>query len=376
MGLIRELKSFWKNAGESWSTAKGLVRRQEKLLQWMLGFCLVFCAVMLAVLLIVQPHADAITRKYEIFIGCLVVFLVIDLLLSRKSTYLLSAGLFILVNAAAPWICLLIDPGILQGNVIPLTYVTFSVLMSSIFLPPFITSTLAYLQVAGLAWIFIKNPGSGTNWISMLGFVILTSLFGVLASYIIQGDMERISDQNSRLEKTQQNLREQAMRDYLTHLFNRRYLEETLEREIQRAKRKVSLVGVIILDVDNLKSLNDSLGHSAGDSALRELGGYLARQVRKYDIACRYGGDEFVLVLPDTTRQSTMRRAEQLRHGLNTLKTPEPISVSLGTAVFPENGPDGEALLRAADGALYRAKALGGNQVVAADFEPEEEETE
>jgi diguanylate cyclase (GGDEF)-like protein len=374
VSLKRELKTFWKNAGESWSTAKSLVRRQERLLRWLLGFCLVFCAVMLVVLLIVKPHADLVLRKYEVMICCLLVFLFIELLLSGKKTYLLSAWLFILVSGAVPWLCILIDPSILQGNVTPLTYVIFSVLLSSIFLPAFITSSLAYLQTAGLVWLFIKNPSDATNWVSMLGFVLLTSLFGILASYIIQGDMEKITDQNRKLENSEQRLREQAIRDFLTHLFNRRYLEETLDREIQRARRKVSMVGLIIMDVDNLKSLNDTLGHSAGDTALRELGTYLAHQLRKYDIACRYGGDEFVLVLPDASRQSISRRAEQLRSGLNTLKTPERISVSVGTAVFPENGQDRETLLRAADAALYRAKALGGNHVVAADLEPRKEE--
>jgi diguanylate cyclase (GGDEF)-like protein len=170
-------------------------------------------------------------------------------------------------------------------------------------------------------------------------------------------------------------LRRQAIRDGLTGLFNRRYLEETLEREIHRAQRKGTLLSVFMLDLDHFKQFNDTFGHEAGDSLLRELGAYLQSQIRADDVACRYGGEEFTLILPETTPDSARQRAEQLcagvrhleaRHRGNLLGT---VTLSIGISIYPANGSTGEALLRAADRALYRAKAEGRDRAALADGE-------
>ena len=108
------------------------------------------------------------------------------------------------------------------------------------------------------------------------------------------------------LLKSQILLREQSVRDYLTGLFNRRYMEETLERELLRASRKHTSLGIIMLDVHEFKLFNDAYGHVAGDEILRELGSLLLRQVRGEDIPCRYGGDEFILILPDATDRKSV----------------------------------------------------------------------
>lgn len=164
-------------------------------------------------------------------------------------------------------------------------------------------------------------------------------------------------------------LRFQSIRDPLTGLFNRRYMEESLKREIERAKRGKGHVGVIMLDVDHFKRLNDEQGHAAGDSVLRELGALLASQVRAADIACRYGGEEFALILPDADLEETFRRAEVVRiavAGLSTRLSNGAVAaprVSQGVAAFPEHGETPAELLQAADGALYQAKRGGRNRV-------------
>jgi diguanylate cyclase (GGDEF)-like protein/PAS domain S-box-containing protein len=174
---------------------------------------------------------------------------------------------------------------------------------------------------------------------------------------------------NIRLRET---LRYQSHRDPLTALFNRRYMESTLNRELLRAARRQRPLGVIMLDVDHFKQLNDRYGHSAGDTLLRELGSFLQHNTRGDDIACRYGGEEFTLVLPEATLEITRQRAEQIRASVSGLNIRDegavlgPITVSLGVAAFPDHAADPAGLLKAADEALYRAKASGRNCVVVA----------
>jgi diguanylate cyclase (GGDEF)-like protein/PAS domain S-box-containing protein len=175
------------------------------------------------------------------------------------------------------------------------------------------------------------------------------------------------------LQKSEALLREQSVRDHLTGLFNRRYMQETLERELLRASRKQLTLGIIMLDVDDFKQINDTCGHAAGDAILRELGTTLIGHVRGEDIPSRYGGDEFVIVLPDTSREVSRERAERLcehaRHFHIQFegRTLERVTLSLGVASFPENGSTNEMILKAVDDALYRAKREGRGRVAMAE---------
>ncbi|MBU4231120.1 MAG: PAS domain S-box protein [Desulfobacterales bacterium] len=175
---------------------------------------------------------------------------------------------------------------------------------------------------------------------------------------------------NIRLRET---LHHQVVHDVLTGLFNRRYLEETLEREIYRGRRKGASLGLIMLDLDYFKRFNDTFGHEAGDNLLRTLGNFLGERVRREDVACRYGGEEFVLILAEASQEIVCQRAEEIRREFP--KVPvlyrgqvlESVTVSAGVAMFPEHGATGRDVLRAADDAMYRAKAQGRNQVVVAE---------
>jgi diguanylate cyclase (GGDEF)-like protein/PAS domain S-box-containing protein len=184
---------------------------------------------------------------------------------------------------------------------------------------------------------------------------------------------ERKQAQDALIE-SESTLREQSVRDHLTGLFNRRYMEETLERELLRATRKGLSLGVIMLDVDGLKQCNDTWGHAAGDAVLRELGSLLMGHFRGEDVPCRYGGDEFVVILPDASQKTTYERAQliceharQFRHTFEG-KTLDAVTLSIGVAIFPEHGSSNTAILRAADNALYHAKHEGRGQVVMADL--------
>jgi diguanylate cyclase (GGDEF)-like protein/PAS domain S-box-containing protein len=167
-----------------------------------------------------------------------------------------------------------------------------------------------------------------------------------------------------------ENLRVQSIRDALTGLFNRRYLEESLALELASTKDRVSRLGVIMLDIDRLKQINDTFGHEAGDAALQAVGKWLHDNIRTGDISCRYGGDEFVLILPDASLEATTNRARKICEGIRKMKFEYQgrslgyISVSVGVASFPQHGQTRDVLLASADSALYAAKQNGRDQVV------------
>jgi diguanylate cyclase (GGDEF)-like protein/PAS domain S-box-containing protein len=164
-------------------------------------------------------------------------------------------------------------------------------------------------------------------------------------------------------------LQRQSIRDSMTGLFNRRYMETAVERELRQSARDVTPIGFVMMDIDFFKQFNDSYGHGAGDALLTAVGNYLLSNVRGSDIACRYGGDEFVLILPKASMEATLERAEQIRAGLCGITvqyrnvTIGPITVSMGVSAYPDHGISMDHLLNAADNALYAAKAKGRNIV-------------
>jgi diguanylate cyclase (GGDEF)-like protein/PAS domain S-box-containing protein len=171
-----------------------------------------------------------------------------------------------------------------------------------------------------------------------------------------------------------EDLRSQSIRDPLTGLFNRRYMEVSFERELFRARRRAHSIGIVLLDIDCFKDYNDTYGHQTGDEVLRVIGDYLSTNLRGEDIVCRFGGEEFIVILPDTNLEESHMLAEKLRMGIKTLAVPEPggaigeISVSLGVAVYPDHGRTIDQLVKAADQALYQAKQAGRDQVAKADY--------
>lgn len=174
---------------------------------------------------------------------------------------------------------------------------------------------------------------------------------------------------NARLRKV---LKEQSILDPLTGMFNRRYMEETLRREIARAQRLETNLSVIVLDVDHFKRVNDTAGHDAGDLVLQAIAQQIRHLVRESDAPCRFGGEEFVLVLPDCDKAAAMEKAEQiagklraleLRHDGNQLAK---VTASIGVACFPDDAATAEGLVQMADEAMYFGKKNGRDQVVAA----------
>jgi diguanylate cyclase (GGDEF)-like protein/PAS domain S-box-containing protein len=185
----------------------------------------------------------------------------------------------------------------------------------------------------------------------------------------------RLEEANRQLqEQLQENvalhamLTEQTVRDPLTGLHNRRYLEETLPRELSRAKRVGYPMALIMVDLDHFKRVNDTYGHPTGDAVLKAMASILLHGAREGDIICRYGGEEFLVALPNMTIENALTRAKawqgtlsntSIQHGAFSVQ----ITLSAGIAAFPDNGADVDTLLHLADEALYRAKANGRNRV-------------
>ncbi len=172
-----------------------------------------------------------------------------------------------------------------------------------------------------------------------------------------------------RLRET---LREQSIRDPLTRLFNRRFLEESLERELQLAARKNQAIAILFLDLDHFKKFNDTFGHDAGDMVLQSLADLFRNFFRATDICCRYGGEEFAIILPESSSQDAATRADALRSQVKRLRLQYkkqnlgPVTLSAGIAAFPEHGSTSEELLKLADQCLYESKTRGRDVVTVA----------
>ena len=165
----------------------------------------------------------------------------------------------------------------------------------------------------------------------------------------------------AEIEKLQKLLRDQAIRDYLTGLFNRRYLDETIEREIARSHRENRQLSVVMMDIDHFKGINDTYGHQAGDMVLIELGQLLGKFSRTSDIACRYGGDEFVVVMPNASPGQALKRADEWRDAFAQKRFTFDdrrfaTTLSMGIATFPEHASSSQGVFQAADQALYQSK--------------------
>jgi diguanylate cyclase (GGDEF)-like protein/PAS domain S-box-containing protein len=167
-------------------------------------------------------------------------------------------------------------------------------------------------------------------------------------------------------------LRDQSIRDPLTRLFNRRFMQESLEREWQRAKRKNLPLAVVILDLDHFKRFNDIFGHDAGDAILRSVAELFQQHYRREDVICRYGGEEFAIILPECSAKDAAKRSEELCVTARKLeivykgKTLDPVTLSIGVAAYPEHASTVEELLRMADACLYKSKSRGRDRVITA----------
>jgi diguanylate cyclase (GGDEF)-like protein len=169
-------------------------------------------------------------------------------------------------------------------------------------------------------------------------------------------------------------MKQLAYVDGLTGMHNRRFFEMRIVEELERAGRFQGRLSVIMVDIDNFKKLNDEFGHLLGDEILRSVSSVLKQQLRKMDMVCRYGGDEFAILVPETTGDNALRVAEKLRRQIETHDfpgVPRPVTISCGVADYPTHGVTRDEVVAAADSALYTAKQVGRNRVSPATLKKE-----
>ncbi len=355
-------------------------RRRSNVLAWMQITLILLISLVLVLIILLNKGNTPRDRLYNFLVAGILVGLLMAFGLNRRGKYLASSYLTVILALLGPWGSLLGDPSVLQGDFVSLTYLVLPVILASILLSVGATIIIASLQFVILLLLPNFIPATASiNWVSFMIFIFFVSMLGAVSNFINRQDLKQIDETTRRLQDSEARLRELSVRDALTGLFNRRYLEETLEREIHRAERKQLSLGIIMLDLDYFKRFNDTYGHAAGDAALQALGSSLKAYLRGSDIACRYGGEEFVLILPEASLEVTRQRAERLSQDVKKLKVTynemllETITLSLGVAAFPEHGTNYSSLMAAVDAAMYRAKNEGRDRVVVAGDEKSEE---
>ena len=306
---------------------------------------------------------------YMLLLGGLVLVISAALVFNLRGRFQLSIWLTALCMLLGPWLSILLDPNVLAGDFVPLIYVAMSIQICSILLSERLTIVIAVIQLTGVIVLILVSPAlSQINWPSLVTFIVFTAVIGVLYGFSNKRQLDEIEKQRNQLILDEAKLRALSVRDPLTGLYNRRYMEETFDREIQRAIRKQQPLCVIMADIDGFKNINDTVGHVLGDKALVRASSFLMKSIRASDVACRFGGDEFCLILPDCTLEEGLRRANVLRRGIEELHGEdddgiEVFTLSFGVAAMPDDGITREALLGAADSALYSAKRAGRNRV-------------
>jgi diguanylate cyclase (GGDEF)-like protein len=196
----------------------------------------------------------------------------------------------------------------------------------------------------------------------------LTQVFNHMVSRLRYG-REKLSDANKALVETNKELHQLSITDGLTGLLNRKHILELLDKEISRSRRYGQPVSILMLDIDHFKNVNDTYGHQTGDAVMRRLADCFYEAVRENDMVGRYGGEEFLILLPDSNAQNGIQTAQRIRKMVRDLEIETSgenvtVTVSIGVSSYPQYGQDADAVICAADAALYQAKSNGRNQVV------------
>lgn len=347
-------------------------RQQSLMLAWLLILLMVLIFISLIVVLIDNFSTLSLLLTYVgITLACLVALLT-AFIFNFYGHYNVAARITMAAAILAPWVSMILDPTVLHGNSVPLVYVSVSIFLSSFLLSAKDTGIIAVGQLLALAAIPVFIPTSRViDWASLLVYIVIISALATITNHMRQQIINQVSALTHNLLENEQELWQHSIRDPLTGVYNRRYMQEILDREFTLAFNHHTILSIIMADIDGSKKINDIHGHIAGDEILQKIVQFTSKLIRKTDIICRFGGDEFIIILPDTELSVANERARLIQEGIRDTQTSvdEKVTVSIGIASFPDCGPDAETIIDAADKALYKAKLLGKNQIVLADPE-------
>lgn len=235
-----------------------------------------------------------------------------------------------------------------------------------------VTAIALAAHSAVVVFSFLRNPAMNLKaaYVQLAVLLIVLPWFALMGGYV-NSLRHRLSDRNRELREANSRIERLAVQDELTGAYNRRHLIGALAREASRAERLASTYSVCLVDVDHFKSINDSYGHAAGDAVLRHVALVAGGGLRAVDVFGRYGGEEFLLLLPDTDQRGALAAAERIRASIEAAGFPQipgerRVTVTIGVATS-RKGEEIEALLARADAALYRGKSAGRNRVIDAD---------
>lgn len=364
MKLSERTRAFFHSFEEKHALSEA--RKAINLLVFQLIYLILIFATMILAAVVNRGERQLF---YTVLLLVLFIVIFVALRFNLSGKFRVASWLTAPCMIVGPWLSILLDPAVLAGDFVPLIYVAMSIQLCAILLQRRMTIIIAIVQLtAVIALIFTSPALRAINWPSLVTFIVFTSVIGVLYGISNNRQLQQIETQRNQLMLDEAKLRALSVRDPLTGLYNRRYMEETFDRELQRAIRKQQPLAVIMADIDGFKNINDTAGHILGDKALVKVSTFLMNSIRASDVACRFGGDEFCLILPDCSLEEGIRRANALRHAIESLTEAEDdgcerFTLSFGVAAMPEDGVTREALIGAADSALYTSKHAGRNRV-------------
>lgn len=327
-----------------------------------------FLFVVLSVVIVFTPAKDVSAYLYITLFSFAVLSLTMYLNLSGH--YRTGMVLTISVMFAAPWASVLFECFTRSGDFVPMIYVIIPLQIGALFFSTRVILSISAVQTLVLSLLIITCPTRNQyNWSSLICFIFLTSLLGSITSYVLRKQYLKILSSKNNLAESEKRLRDVSIRDPLSGLYNRRYMDETFQTLVLNTDCTFSLM---MVDVDHFKRINDTYGHTCGDVIIQRVAEILTNSIRKNDVACRYGGDEFLLILLDCALEDTLAKARMVKQSIETtteglnMDQDFVVSASIGIAHFPENGNSRDAILKAVDDALYQAKQRGRNQIVVA----------
>ncbi|NCC63640.1 MAG: GGDEF domain-containing protein [Spirochaetia bacterium] len=331
---------------------------QKKMLFYIHPCMLVALLISLLAVLNLSAVGQQERTEYVFLISILLVLVLGAGILLKLNFYLISVILTILIPLIGTWYSIYIN--LLEGvyELIPLCYGVIPIMLASIFLPTFAAAVLMILQLVAFGFILVTMPVFHTqNWASFSIFILFVCTLSIVANTLINNQLQQ--------------LKKLAIQDYLTGLFNRRYFEETLSIKLMRIQPERRNLGLILIDIDHFKEINDSYGHDAGDAVLTSVANLLIDHFDLSCTVCRYGGDEFTVLIPQISPPKLASTAQALVERVHSLsvmykgKSIDNISISAGYVLSTEQCcTTPKTLLESADIALYNAKKAGKDRAM------------